>query len=95
MKVRWARAASRHLEEISDYIARSDSEAAERVLSRIRQQVGTLAEHSHIGRAGRVDGTRELVISDSPYIAVYRVREGEVEIVDVLHGARRWPDNFD
>jgi plasmid stabilization system protein ParE len=47
-----------------------------------------------MGRAGRVDGTRELIISDSPYIAVYRVLEDELEVLDVLHAARRWPDKF-
>ncbi len=95
MRVHWARAASRHVEEIGDYIARVDAAAADRMLLRIREQAETLAEHSHIGRAGRVEGTRELVISGSPYIAVYRVREDDVEIVAVFHAARRWPDKFD
>ena len=43
------------------------------------------------GRPGRVNGTRELVISPLPYIVVYRIRENFIEIAKVLHGAQRWP----
>jgi toxin ParE1/3/4 len=95
MRVRWTRPASRHIEEIGEYIAKKSPAAADRVVSRILDQVETLGDHPHIGRAGRVDGTRELVVSDSLYIAVYRVLEDEVEVVAVLHAARRWPDKFD
>jgi toxin ParE1/3/4 len=95
MRVHWTRPASRHIEEIGDYIARENRAAAERAILRILDQVDTLAEHPYIGRAGRVDGTRELVISGSAYIAVYRAREDEVEVIAVLHASRRRPDKFD
>jgi addiction module RelE/StbE family toxin len=95
MRVRWTRPASRHLEEIGEYIARVNPAASNRATPRILDQVDMLGDHPHIGRPGRADGTRELVISDTPYIAVYRVWEREVEIVAVFHAARRWPDKFD
>jgi toxin ParE1/3/4 len=44
-----------------------------------------------MGRQGRIDGTRELVIHGLPYIIPYRVRRGRVEILAVIHAARRWP----
>ncbi len=47
-----------------------------------------------MGRAGRVPGTRELVISGTPYIVPYRVRGGAVEVLRVFHAARRWPTEF-
>jgi toxin ParE1/3/4 len=50
-----------------------------------------LAQHPLMGREGRVVGTRELVIGGSPFIAVYRVKKTRVEILRLLHGARRWP----
>jgi toxin ParE1/3/4 len=53
-----------------------------------------LTKHPHIGRAGRVPETRELVVAKTPYIVPYRVRGDEVEILAVFHGARRWPDGF-
>jgi toxin ParE1/3/4 len=94
MKVRWARAASRHLEEIGDYIARENPAAADRVVLQIMDHAETLSDHSHIGRAGRIDGTREWIVSGTPYIVVYRVSGGDVEVLAVFHGARRWPDRI-
>jgi plasmid stabilization system protein ParE len=39
-------------------------------------------------------GTRELVIEGLPYIIPYRVRDNHVEILRVLHTARRWPEKL-
>jgi toxin ParE1/3/4 len=47
-----------------------------------------------MGRPGRVPGTRELVVSDTPFILPYRVRDSAVEILAVFHGARQWPEQF-
>ncbi len=47
-----------------------------------------------MGRPGRSQGTRELVIAGSPYIVVYIVDDIEVQIVAVFHSAMRWPDTF-
>jgi len=46
------------------------------------------------GRAGRVAGTRELVIVGTPFIVAYRVEKKEVRVVAVLHAAQKWPDEF-
>ena len=64
------------------------------LISRIEEAVAHLAEHPALGRAGRVPGTRELVISDTHYIIPYRVRRNAVEILRVFHSARRWPTEF-
>ena len=68
--------------------------AAKRVIASIRDQNTILAEHAMIGRPGRVEGTRELVNSRYPYITVYRLRDGCVEILAVMHTSRRWPGSF-
>ena len=47
-----------------------------------------------MGRAGRVKGTRELVISKTPYIAVYRIIAEAIVVLRILHGAQQWPDEF-
>ncbi len=36
-------------------------------------------------------GTRELVVTGTPYIVPYRVKGQEVEVLRVYHGARHWP----
>ena len=47
-----------------------------------------------MGHPGRIDGTRELVISNTPYIAAYRIADNSVRILRVLHGAQQWPDEM-
>ena len=37
--------------------------------------------------------TRELVIGSLPYVIPYRVRDGDIEILRVLHTSRRWPSD--
>jgi len=94
MKLRWTAPALRDLEQIGDHIARENPAAADRVVTSILARVQGLMTHSHIGRPGRVADTRELVIADSPWIVPYRVRGEEVQILAVIHGARRWPQGF-
>ena len=46
------------------------------------------------GRPGRVAETRELVVPGSNYLVPYRVHEGRVEILAIVHAARDWPESF-
>ncbi len=91
MRVRWLRAALRNLDDEAAVIVKKDPRAAARTVERIRRAVDHLGNHPEAGRPGRVSGTRELVVSDTPYIVPYRVRNDRVEILRILHGARRWP----
>jgi addiction module RelE/StbE family toxin len=91
MKTVWSRRAVQHLAEIRSYIARDDPRAAQRVAARILESVDLLAGRPHIGRPGRLTGTRELVVSDTPYVIPYRVKEDRLEIVAVFHGKQKWP----
>lgn len=95
MRVHWLRSALADLEHIGDYIALDSPTAAERVTARIVNAVEKLADFPGLGRPGRVIGTRELVISRTPYIVAYRVRGQTVELLAVLHGAQQWPDTFE
>jgi toxin ParE1/3/4 len=91
MKIRWSLEAAADLETIVRFIELDNSPAALRAGSAIYKRVGELAKFPNLGRAGRVSGTRELPISPFPFLVVYRLGEGVVEIVRVLHGAQRWP----
>ena len=95
MKIRWSPRARRQLRDIYLHILDHDPAAAERVQRVLQEVIQILAEHPRFGRPGRVDGTRELVISGLPYIVPYRVRNETVEIIAVLHAARRWPRRFE
>jgi len=94
VQVKWLRRALKNLDEEAEYIAAEDPEAAARIVERIVGAVNRLATHPHSGRPGRVPGTRELVISGTPYLVPYRVHGRTVEIFRVFHGARKWPEHF-
>jgi len=64
----WTRPALADLEGIGDFIARDNPNAADRIVMRIVKAVEMLRDHPHLGRAGRIAGTRELVIPETPYI---------------------------
>lgn len=94
MQVKWLRTALRNLEAEVEYIAQENPEAAARVVERVREAVQKLADHPALGRPGRISGTRELVVSGTPYIVPYRVRGNTVEVLRVQHAARKWPEKF-
>jgi toxin ParE1/3/4 len=74
-----------------EYIALDDPLAAISQDEEIELQTGLLATQPKMGRIGRVKGTRELVISRTPFIAVYRIAGQRIEILRFLHGAQKWP----
>lgn len=91
MRVEWRPLAEKDLVEIVQYIAADSPRAAYEVHDRIRELVGKLAAHPGLGRPGRVRGTRELVVSGTPFLVPYRIKGEVLTILRVLHGARRWP----
>ena len=94
MEVGWLERALSDLDKIQDYIEADNPAAAQAICRRIDTKVRLLGEQPSLGRAGRVPGTRELVISGTPYIAAYKVIDERVVVVAVLHGARQWPRSF-
>lgn len=93
MKIAWTRRSLRELDEIFAYVARESQPAAAALVDLIETRASTLALHPDLGRPGH-DGTRELIVSGTPYIIPYRVRDGRVEILAVFHGSRQRPDHF-
>jgi toxin ParE1/3/4 len=94
VKLEWSRFAIEDRSQIFDYIELDNPRAAVAVDERIKKHVAALARFPEMGRPGRVDGTRELVIASTPYIAVYRATAETVHVLRVLHGARQWPDEM-
>jgi addiction module RelE/StbE family toxin len=91
LEVRWLKRALANLEAEAEYIARDSPAAAQRLVAAIDRSVQYLARYPSLGRPGRVAGTRELVVPDTPYVIPYRVHERRVEVLRVFHGARKWP----
>ncbi len=94
MRVEWTSQATQDKAGQVDYIARDNPLAAISMGDEIERQVEMLAEHPTLGRAGRIKGTRELVIARTPYIVAYRIKGDAVQVLRVLHGAQKWPKGF-
>ncbi|MBV9826464.1 MAG: type II toxin-antitoxin system RelE/ParE family toxin [Alphaproteobacteria bacterium] len=91
--LRWSLAAERDLRDIAEWIGDRNRDAAFRIVDRIEKSIDTLKKFPELGRPGRVDGTRELVITGTSYLVIYEVAEAQekIDIVRILHSAQRWP----
>jgi toxin ParE1/3/4 len=94
VRLEWSAFAIEDRDGIFNYIEEDSPRAAVVVDDRIRAQVRQLLQFPETGRPGRIEGTRELVIGRTPYIAAYRVTGDTVRILRVLHGAQLWPDEM-
>ncbi|MBI5899643.1 MAG: type II toxin-antitoxin system RelE/ParE family toxin [Rhodocyclales bacterium] len=95
MRLRWTPPARDHLAEIHSYIAKDNPAAARRVIGQVRKDADLLKDNPGMGRPGRIEGTRELVVSRFPYIIVYRpAAPDEVHIAAVIHSSRLWPEKI-
>jgi toxin ParE1/3/4 len=95
LRIAWAAPARAQLADLYAYIAQSSEGAADRQLGIILDATENLSGFPEIGRLGRRRGTRELVVPGTPYIVAYRIHLATIEILAVIHGARRWPSRFD
>jgi len=88
--IRWTAQGLSDLEHLHDYVAKDNPDEAARVVETILRGLATLDTFPGAGRKGtRVKGTRELVLY--PYLIVYRVRSGYIEVLALIHGSRKWP----
>ena len=89
----WLRRAITDRDAHIDYIAEDNPRAAIEQGDRIEVQIEQLLEQPKMGRPGRIQGTRELVISRTPFITIYRYkpRSKRIEIIRLLHGSQQWP----
>lgn len=94
MKVSWLPRALRRLEQAHRYIQQDKPLAAADTARRIWERAERLGDFPELGRVGRLPGTRELVLPNSPFILLYRIHADRVEILTILHGARRWSESM-
>lgn len=91
MMVQWLLEASQQRYDQLDYIAQENPIAAIQLDEEIETKTESLAQHPRIGREGRVTGTLELVIARTPFLAVYRIAAGQIQILNLLHQSQQWP----
>jgi len=93
MMIVWTDAALADLDALRSFISNDNPAAADamvrRIVDLVEQQLSRMPDS---GRSGRVAKTRELVVVGSPYFVPYRVVAGTIQVLRVIHGARRWPE---
>ena len=94
MKIVWTARARRNLRDAARYLTQFNPVAAMSMVKTVRSAPQHLVQFPASGRPGRIEGTRELVVPGTSYILPYRIGEGTVEILAVLHSSRQWPDQI-
>jgi toxin ParE1/3/4 len=95
MNILWSPEAIVDLNSLRAYIAQDNPSAAPAGALHIAHSIEQLlSDNPHMGRPGRVPGTRELVIPKTSFIVPYRLQRNVIQILRVYHGARRWPESF-
>jgi toxin ParE1/3/4 len=93
--IEWTEQAIEQLDQARDYIALSNSEeVAHRITTLIVTAIQQLASFPMSGRSGLILGTREVVISNTPFIAGYAIEPRRIVILAIYHGAQQWLEAF-
>lgn len=90
MKILWTPEALQDRADVWDYISTDNPQAASRMDALFSDAAARLADHPKLGRAGKIHGTRELVLHES-YRLVYEISGETVWMLALVHTARRWP----
>ena len=88
MRIRWTPAAAADLQSISDYLREHHPEYHERTMRKLCETIRALKRSPNRGKRGRVPGTRELLFPPMPYVAVYPLREQDIEVLRIWHSAQ-------
>jgi toxin ParE1/3/4 len=91
VRIVWNQRARNDLTRLREDIAETAPSRADLVAARILQSIETLEEFPLLGRIGREEETRELVVPRTPYLVAYWIHGDMIEILRIFHGARRWP----
>ena len=87
MTIKWTQPALASVDDIAGFIAKDNPTRATSFVLELQAAVTQLQAHLGMGRAGRVPGTRELVVHKN-CIAIDRVHGDDVEISRLHHAAR-------
>ena len=92
--VKFLRKALKDLDDSVDYVQKNvGEEDATKLASKLFNAVDRIAENpANSGRPGRIDGTREMLVSGTKYLIPFRYDDESVEILRVFHTSRKPPN---
>ena len=79
------------MQSISDYLKEHRPQYRQPTMRKLYEKIRALKDAPYLGRSGRVGGTREILFSPLPYIAVYRLYGQSIEIWRIYHTAQNRP----
>lgn len=92
MTLEWRARAVESLNVILNHIAEHNAQAAIDLFGEIRKRMKLCLTFPTLYRASqRVEGLREIVVT-SNYLVPYRITPSGVEVVDIVHARRDWPN---
>ena len=95
MKVYWTRNAIKHLTNIYEYIALNSPTYARRMVDRITQRSEQISTQPFSGRKVpeyETEDIRELI--EKPYRIIYRLKQDQIDVLAVIHGAQLLPEEI-
>jgi toxin ParE1/3/4 len=94
MNVEWSEEAAAQLKAIRDYLARTSPGYAQVLAERIIQKTEALAEQPHLGaEVPEYADERVREVFEHPYRVMYLVEGDRLQVIGVIHAARRLPRN--
>jgi plasmid stabilization system protein ParE len=89
----WTESSWEDLDGISDYLLGEgvSFEAVQEYVKRIFKAPENLITLPGAGKPGRMQGTREWLVKDTPYALIYDLPGDKVRILGVMHGSRQFP----
>ena len=96
MRIVWLDQADHDMFNAVEWLKERNPTAAKRVTQLIYLQLKQLQQYPQLGRVGQIEGTRELVIHQTRYIAAYRIdfSKNLIEILALMHESMQWPEEF-
>jgi addiction module RelE/StbE family toxin len=91
VKLVWTRQAVQDLVDARSFVDAHNPKAAAELSKRILRAAERLQQSPNLGRKGRLRGTRELIVANTPYLIPYRIHLNRVELLRVFHTHRQYP----
>ena len=96
MKVYWTLNAIKHLTNIYEYIALNSPTYARIMVDRITQRSEQISTQPFSGRKVpeyEAEDIRELI--EKPYRIIYRLKQDQIDVLAVIHGAQLLPEEIE
>lgn len=90
MDIIWFVRALKDMHREVEFIKSRNPPVAPKVRHRLQTAVEHFEQFPRAGRIGRKVGTREIVITEYPYIIRYRIAGDQVQILRIFHASTHW-----